>query len=134
MLKVKTIVKESNIQGLGLFAAEEIPKGTVIWEYNQMFDITFTKEQYDNMSDFEKNLLKTYSYFNKKKNAYIYSIDDSRFTNHSALNPNEDIVDFGGEETSAVANRDIHIGEEILVNYRLFDDNDAQSDEEYLNS
>jgi len=32
-----------------------------------------------------------------------------------------------------VANCDIHIGEEILVNYKLFDANDAQSNEEYLN-
>jgi hypothetical protein len=44
-------------------------------------------------------------------------------------------VQFPGEpETSGVANRDIEIGEEILVNYRLIDTHDASSAEEYLNS
>lgn len=134
MLKVKTIVKESSINGLGLFAAEEIPKGTVIWEYNPMFDISFTKEQYDDMNEFEKNLIITYSYLSTQSGNFIYSIDDSRFTNHSAVNPNEDCVDFGGPETAGVANRDIHIGEEILIDYKSFDENDAQSNEAYLHS
>lgn len=134
MLKVKTIVKESSIQGLGLFAAEEIPKGTIIWEYDPQFDISFTKEEFDKMDDLKKSLILIYAYLSDKSGEYIYSIDDSRFTNHSSLNPNEDVVDLGSPETAGVANRDIHIGEEILVDYKLFDAADAKSNEEYLNS
>lgn len=133
MLKVKTIVKESNIQGLGLFAAEEIPKGAIVWEFDSVFDVIFTKEEFDKMTDTKKELVDTYAFFSTKQNKYVYSLDNSRFTNHSKNN-NLDSVDMSGVELCGVANRDIHIGEEILVNYRLFDDNDAQSDEEYLNS
>ena len=66
---------------------------------------------------------------------YVYSIDDSRFTNHSSLKNNIDVVAMPGEsETLGVANRDIEIGEEILVNYRHFDIDDENGTDDYLNS
>jgi SET domain-containing protein len=133
MLKVKTKVKESSLGGLGLFADEFIPKGAIIWEYSPKFDISFTKEEFDKMDKIEQDLLLTYSYFSKESGKFIYSIDNSRFTNHSSLNPNEGVVDMGKIETSGVALRDINIGEEILINYRTFDANDEFSNEEYLN-
>ena len=37
-------------------------------------------------------------------------------------------------ETSGVASKDTEVGEEIVVNYRLFDANDAVSTEAYLNN
>ena len=38
-MTVKTIIKESDIHGIGLFADEFIPKGTKIWEFTPNFDI-----------------------------------------------------------------------------------------------
>ncbi len=134
MLKIKTIVKESNLGGLGLFAAEDIPKGTVIWEYDPKFDISFTKEEVEIMPQIQKELIMTYAYFSTKNAKFIYSIDNSRFTNHSSVNPNQEVVDLGGEETAGAANRDISEGEEILINYRTFDANDEFSKEEYLDN
>lgn len=85
------------------------------------------------MSDWLQNFIKTYSYLSKESNNYIYSIDDSRFTNHSAKNANIDTIPFPESiETYGVANRDIKKGEEILVNYTTFDQADENSDEAYL--
>ena len=135
MLLVKTIIKESPIQGLGLFAAERISKGTVIWKYNPRFDISFTPEEVEKMRPMEKELINTYAYLSNDQHVYIYSMDNTRFTNHSSVNPNENVILLPGDtETSGVANRDIEVGEEILVNYRLFDEHDATSEEEYLKS
>ncbi len=38
MLLVKTKIGQSNISGIGVFADEFIPKGTVIWRYQEGFD------------------------------------------------------------------------------------------------
>lgn len=47
---------------------------------------------------------------------------------------NIDVVLIPGEiESVGMANRDIEAGEEILVNYRMFDSHDQKSEERYLN-
>ena len=135
MLIVKTSAKPSTIQGVGLFAEEKIPKGTVIWKFNPIFDILFDPEEILNMSDTEKELLNRYSYLSIATGKYVYSIDNSRFTNHSSTMNNVDVCFVPGEqEALEIANRDIEEGEEILVNYRTFDAGDETSTEEYLNS
>lgn len=135
MLIVKTSAKPSTIQGVGLFAEEKIPKGTVIWKFNPVFDILFAPEEILNMSDTEKELLNRYSYLSIATGKYVYSIDNSRFTNHSSTMNNVDVCFVPGEqEALEIANRDIEEGEEILVNYRTFDAGDETSTEEYLNS
>lgn len=135
MLVVKASAKQSRINGIGLFADERIPKGTVIWKYDPRFDISFSVHDVEGMTPSQKKLIDRYTYLSARQNKYIYSIDDSRFTNHSSQNPNEDVVQLPGDiETSGIANRDIEIGEEILVNYRLFDAYDATSNETYLNN
>lgn len=135
MLIVKTSAKPSTIQGVGLFAEEKIPKGTVIWKFNPIFDILFDPEEILNMSDTEKELLNRYSYLSIATGKYVYSIDNSRFTNHSSTMNNVDVCFVPGEqEALEIANRDIEEGEEILVNYRTFDAGDESSTEEYLNS
>ena len=135
MLTVKASAKPSKIQGVGLFADEKIPKGTITWRFNPRFDILFDLEEVRQMSPGHRELIERYAYLSTTTGKYVYSIDDSRFTNHSSTNNNIDVVAFPDEsETCGVANRDIEKGEEILVNYRTFDANDENSDEKYLDS
>ncbi|HMM59536.1 MAG TPA: hypothetical protein PKC25_05310, partial [Candidatus Rifleibacterium sp.] len=42
MLLVKTVVKNSSIEGLGLFAAADMPADTQVWAYHQDFDKVLT--------------------------------------------------------------------------------------------
>jgi len=135
MLTVKAILKQSNINNIGLFADEDISKGTIVWKFHPKFDIYFTKEEVKQMTDEQQTLISHYAYLSDKSGKYVYSIDDSRFTNHSSVSNNLDIISIQGElETAGVANRDIKNGEEILVNYRNFDAGDRDSKEEYLNN
>lgn len=84
------------------------------------------------MPEPQRRLIKFFAYFSAKRQAYIYSIDDSRFLNHSS-HPNNDCLPVESEvELCNVSNRDIQIGEELTIDYRTFDDLDAQSDEAYL--
>src|SRR3989344_2227157 len=133
MLTIKASVKTSKIEGLGLFADERIPKGTTVWKFDARFDIFFDPEEVKNMAPIQKALVEKYAYLSTETGKYVYCIDDSRFMNHSSVNNNLDVVLFPDElETRGVANRDIEIGEEILINYRNFDSADAKSEEAYL--
>jgi len=135
MLTVKASAKPSQIEGIGLFADEKIPKGTITWRFNPRFDILFDREEVEQMPPYHRELIDRYAYLSTTTGKYVYSIDDSRFTNHSSVKNNIDVVSFPGEpETLGVANRDIEKGEEILANYRLFDAHDENSKEEYLST
>ena len=135
MLTVKASAKPSKIQGLGLFADEKIPKGTVTWKFNPRFDILFDPEEVKRMPSEHQELIDNYAYLSTMSGKYVYSIDDSRFANHSSKNNNVDARAFPGEtEICGVSNRDIEKGEEILTNYRTFDAYDKNGKKEYLDS
>ena len=135
MLTVKAIAKLSKIEGIGLFADEKIPKGTITWRFHPRFDIIFDPEEVKKMPKEHQGLIDRYAYLSDTTGKYVYSIDDSRFTNHSSVNNNIDVVMMDGEpEIVGVANRDIEKGEEMLSNYRDFDAYDGNSQKEYLNT
>jgi uncharacterized protein len=135
MLTVKASAKASPINGIGLFADEKIPKGTITWKFDSQFDIVFDPKDVAAMSKYKQDMINTYAYLSKESGKYVYSIDDSRFTNHSSKDPSVGTVALTGEvETCGIALRDIEIGEELTINYRLFDVHDENSGEAYLNS
>ena len=116
MLYVKTILKISSVHGIGLFANQFIPKGTMTWRYHSVFDMGFTRKQVDEMSVPARRLFLWYAYFDFAQNKYILCFDDQRFINHSSKNFN--IISTTDHDIAA---RDIQIGEELLCDYNLFD-------------
>lgn len=132
MLTILASAKPSPIHGVGLFADEFIPKGIITWRFDPIWDVVFSKDEVEKLPEHQKRLIKFFAYFSDKRQAYIYSMDDSRFLNHSS-HPNHDILPISNEvELCNVSNRDIQIGEELTVDYRSFDDDDAKSKEAYL--
>jgi len=134
MLVVKTKIGQSKIEGIGLFADQFIPKGTVTWKFDPRFDIYFEPKEVEKMPEIQKDLIIHFAYLSKKSGKYVYSIDNTRFTNHST-SPNivEDDQLFGGDaEICTVALKDIQIGEEMTIDYREIDAVDESSNEEYL--
>lgn len=121
MLLVKTKIGQSNISGIGVFADEFIPKGTVIWRFQEGFDQMIEKSELEKLSPPAKQQFLNYAYFDLKTQKYILAFDDSRFFNHSET-PNCDEADLPGElVTVTIAGRDIAIGEEITDDYRDYD-------------
>lgn len=117
MLKVKTTVKNSDIHGLGLFADEFIPKGTVTWQYESKFDTGFTQEEIDSLPETAKQFMLYYCYFDKELQKYILCSDNQRYINHSNTSTN-----INSTPRQDVAARDIQAGEEFLCDYVKFDD------------
>jgi uncharacterized protein len=134
MLLVKASAKPSIIHRIGLFADQKIPKETFTWKFDSRFDLLFDPEELEKMPELQRNFIDNYSYLSKKSHKHVFSIDDARFTNHSKNN-NIDLVEIPNEpELCGVANRDIEIGEELFVNYRILDAYDEKNSEPYLNS
>ncbi len=134
MLLIKTKIGKSNVEGIGLFADQFIPKGTVTWKFDPRFDIYFEPSDVEKMSELQKDLIMHFAYLSKKSGKYVYSIDNTRFTNHST-SPNiveDEKSSQGDAEICTVATRDIQIGEEITIDYRAIDAADESSNEEYL--
>jgi hypothetical protein len=115
MLQVKTYIDKSPIQGIGLFAAEDIPKGTITWEYYPDLDIALEKEGFG-VGRIEWEFIEKYAFYDKQLNKWILSADNDRFTNHSE-NPNTGPLKDGRMQ----ALKDIKQGEEITSNYYEID-------------
>ncbi len=117
MLLVKTKISSSKIQGIGLFADQFIPKGTVTWEFNPEYDMAFTEEQVEKLPPHAKERFLHYSYLDKDLNKYVLCFDDLRFINHSSKNYN--ILSTPRKDT---AFRDIQKDEELFCNYNHYED------------
>jgi SET domain-containing protein len=119
MLLVKTYIGQSSINGMGLFADQFIPKGTVIWQFTNFLDRTYSKHVVEDMPESElKTFIKKYCYLDEDSwPHYVLCVDDARFMNHS-----DDPNTSNGENKTTVANRDIQVSEEITCNYHEIDD------------
>ena len=121
MLLVKTRIGPSTIHGIGLFAAEFIPKGTMTWRFDRSVDGIYTKSEVDRLAEpkYTEILGMHFAYLSKQTGRYVDCGDDARFMNH-ADEPNTIEVVKEEEERPNVAARDIQKGEEITIDYGLF--------------
>jgi SET domain-containing protein len=118
MLLVKTTIGPSPIHGIGVFAAEAIPKGTVMWRLERGFDLELTQEQVDRLSPPAREKTLHYAYKDPRTDLYVLCMDDARFYNYSeAANSAKDPA----EPERDIALRDIRPGEEITYDYGSFD-------------
>lgn len=124
MYTFKIEAKQSDIDGKGVFALEDIPCDAVVWKYEPTHDLCFTNEAYKKMDGEQRKELDHSAYLSPWTGLWVCPpLDDpARYTNHS--NTNNLSVKFDANvspEPFFVANRDIAIGEEISNNYREFD-------------
>ena len=115
MLLVRTYLAPSSIHGIGLFAAEPIPAGSLVWAFDKTIDRVISDEEYKALLPIGQDFVWRY-HFQEEDGTRIMCGDDARFMNHSD-HPNlkDDPI---GPTTAA---RDIAIGEELTCNYTNFD-------------
>lgn len=115
MLRVKTKLVDSERNGIGLFADEFIPAGTVTWQYDPEFDIAFNEDAIGRIPEHVRGQFLKYSYFDHDLKKYVLCSDDQRFINHSNT-PN-----IRATPQKDVAARDIQSGEEMTCDYTHFE-------------
>jgi uncharacterized protein len=117
MMLVRTYLSSSKIEGIGIFAAEPIKAGDVIWRLDPKFDVLFTESDIEELPPHMQDFITRYFYPHlKQPGVWVLESDNGRFMNHSE-SPNTDFTQF--EEGFAI--RDIAAGEEIICNYYEFD-------------
>lgn len=96
--------------GYGVFATEDIPRGTITWVKDEL-DRTFLKEEIARLSLANFDNLMKYTYRDKNGD-YFFCWDLTRFINHS-FEPNSMITPLDFE----IAIKDIKKGDEITNDY-----------------
>ena len=121
LLTIPHTIGLSPIHGLGVFAKEIIPKGTVVCKFIQGIDYCITENEIANLPAYAKEFLDMYSYKNINTGKQVVCGDNDRFMNHSRQ-PNivNDPKGFD-DECRMVTERDILPGEELTCDYETFD-------------
>lgn len=126
MYLCKVEVRDSNIEGKGVFITESTVKGSVVWKFNSGSDKSMTQVEYTALNEESKREMEKVGYLSPSSGLWIYPSEDdvARYTNHSTLHNNLS-VKFDSEispEVFFIANRNIGEGEELIVNYLEFDE------------
>ena len=119
MLLVKTYLAPSRIHGIGLYAAQPIPAGTVVWRLHPALDLELTDADMAELSDPAREQIRRYTYLDLVRGTHVLCGDDARFFNHSDHPNCHDFPDADGGTT--VAARDIGEGDELTSDYSRFD-------------
>jgi len=120
MMLVLACTGPSSIHGTGLFAAEPIKRGTVIWRYEPGVDLTVAPDHVPPLSALHRAEFLNYAYLDRRSGLYVLCGDDARYMNHS--DDPAVVSDYTRDQFGeSVAIRDIAKGEEITCDYRDFD-------------
>lgn len=117
MMLIPTYVAPSHIEGVGLFAAEHIPAGALIWRLDPDFDRLLTRARIATLSPLHQAFCERYGYpYPHDPGQLIIELDNGRFMNHSGA-PNTRFSDpDAGYALAAIA-----AGEELTCDYAEFD-------------
>ena len=113
MLLIDTYLDKSKIQGVGVFAKENVKKGQKIKEVRPEFEIEFNQDNLPRMPLSLAKFIDTHSYEKELgSKILVMGIDNEKYLNHS-IDPSVD--------DDGIALKDINIGDEITINYNDFD-------------
>lgn len=116
MYVVQTYLGASAIEGIGVFAGEDIRKGQTVWEFIEGLDTRVDPADIPKFPPRVQEHLKRHTYLNGGK-LYLCG-DHGQYTNHSETpNTRHDLATHRD-----IALRDIRKGEEITADYREFDE------------
>ncbi len=117
MMLVRTYIAPSTVEGVGVFAAEPIKTGQLIWRLEPEFDRMLSKNWLLSAPSHFSEFIARYAYpAPNDPETLVLEIDNGRFMNHSN-SPNTDFTKI----TEGYAKAAIREGEELVCNYNEFD-------------
>lgn len=119
MLHIKYKLNVSPLHGVGLFAAEPLKKGQLVYTPSPLLDVNLTQEQFDSLNDNEKREVQWWGFFDEPSQRWHVDFDVTHFINHSYQGTITQ--DPGHADAYLVAVRDIEVGEELTQNYLEFE-------------
>lgn len=119
MLHIKYKLDKSNKHGIGLFADQDIKKGTVIYTASPLLDLNISNETFEKLTQIEKEEIRYWGFWIETQKVWHVDFDMSKFINHSLEATVTQDSDY--EDAYLVATRDIKNGEELTQNYLEFE-------------
>lgn len=112
MIVIPHYISESPVHGLGVFAARDVRKGEVIWQFDPLFDRVIPLGALAEYPDHVQTWVKTRAEFFPHRSCFVLPSDGALFMNHSS-DPN-----LSSDGDRCIALRDIRKNEEITCDYR----------------
>ena len=112
LLLIEHFVGPSSIHGLGVFAAQFVPKGARVWVYHPAIDRIIPASDLAGLPGHVIERIETHSEYLPKQDAFRMSADGDYYLNHS------DDPNLENRGDNIFARRDIQAGEELHFDYR----------------
>lgn len=126
MYIVPVEVKDSSIDGKGVFTKENIKKDSIVWRFTKGHDKKMTQQQFAQLDPSKQKELQRIAYLSPTTGLWVMPPDGDTacYTNHSPNSNNLNVkVDLKiSDEPIFIANRDVETGEELTNNYLEFDE------------
>ena len=119
MLMVKTELGASDIHGIGVFLAEPVRAGQLIWRFDSRIDRVYSDAEIEEMPPILQEFLRTYSTLHAEQKLWVLCGDNGRHFNHSDHPNTRSLgIAFGDD----VAASDLSAGTELTSDYRTICD------------
>ncbi len=114
MMMVQTVLKPSEIHGIGVFLAEPVRKGALLWRYDSRIDRVYSEQEIQSLPPLGQDFLRTYCTWHAGIDAWVLCGDNGRHFNHSEVpNSVSNGIAFGAD----YAAKDLPAGTELTSNY-----------------
>lgn len=119
MIYIKYKLNKSKLHEIGLFTAEDLKKGQLVYTASPLLDVNITREQFNSLNEREKKEIRYWGFWDEPNNVWHVDFDNTKFINHSfeptlTQDPNY-------KDAHLIATRDIKKGEELTQNYLEFE-------------
>jgi SET domain-containing protein len=119
MMMVETELRASPIHGIGVFVAQPVKAGDLIWRFDSRIDRVFADDELNEMPEQLQHFLRTYSTLHAGLRLWVLCGDNGRHFNHSDTPNTRSLgIAFGDD----VAAEDIEPGSELTSDYRTICD------------
>ncbi|MBI1308449.1 MAG: SET domain-containing protein-lysine N-methyltransferase [Proteobacteria bacterium] len=119
MMHVQYKLDKSPLHGIGLFAAQPIKQGALIYSASPILDVNISSEQFESLTEAEKSEVRFWGFWIEDEQVWHVDFDVSKFINHDR---NSTVTQDGDHKDAyLVATRDIKSGEELTQNYLEFE-------------
>jgi len=119
MMMVETVLMPSLIHGVGVFLAEPVERGRLIWRFDSRIDRVYAPEEIESLPVHVQRYLRTYSTWHEQSGLYVLCGDNGRYFNHSDTPSTiSNAISFGEDHAA----RDLAAGEELTSDYRTICD------------
>ena len=116
---VETELRRSSIHGVGVFLAEDVKAGQLIWRFDSRIDRVFSDAELRELPSRLQAFLRTYSTLHDELKLWVLCGDNGRHFNHSDTPNTQSLgVAFGDD----VASGDLTAGTELTSDYRTICD------------